>query len=105
MKQISLKRFLWMLPILISVSAAAQSPQPELVVQRGHAAAIEDVDFSKDGRLMLSCGLGGDARLWDLESGMMLRSFSGSYEHCSPKFVLGGRLMLLKSDATNKQDS
>jgi WD40 repeat protein len=45
----------------------------------GHAEAVESVAFGARGRMLVAGGLGlrGDADLWDLESGYLLRTLSG----------------------------
>jgi hypothetical protein len=48
---------------------------------RGHTAAVNAVDFSPDGRLLVSAGRDGDARVWDVATGepaLLLRGHFGS---------------------------
>jgi WD40 repeat protein len=63
--------------------AAADAQKPELVVQAGHAADVDVVSFSPDGKLLASgSGKGGlfslqpqIVKLWDVATGRELRTF------------------------------
>src|SRR5438034_11168728 len=90
-----------LLPVMFSGAVSAQQFKPELVIQRGHSSAIFDVNYSPDGKLLLSGTQLGDARLWDVETGAMLRSFTGGLENCKAQFVLNGRLILLTDLASS----
>ena len=43
----------------------------------GHLGVIYGVDFSPDGRYILSGGADGTARLWDVQTGAEVRRFIG----------------------------
>ena len=62
--------------LLIACSPlAAQTLPVETVIQTGHTDWINSMDISADGRLLLTLGENGDAKLWDYESGREIRTF------------------------------
>ncbi len=80
-----IRAVVWQLAVaasLWSVMAKAPAQQPELVLQSGHASPVNAVSFSPDGKLLAS-GSGEHwslveknvIKLWDVASGMELRTF------------------------------
>jgi WD40 repeat protein len=49
--------------------------QPELILQDAHSIDVVAAAISADKRLLATASNAGDIRLWDIESGLMLRSF------------------------------
>jgi WD40 repeat protein len=58
-------------------SVAAGKEVGEVHCLDGHTAGVRRVEFSPDGRRLLSCGLDGSIRLWDTETGREVRRFEG----------------------------
>jgi len=66
-----------------------------LRVLKGHTGNLRDIAWSADGRQALSVALEPTVRLWDLDTGDCIRSFSGPEEHtCSVAWSADGRLAL-----------
>lgn len=65
------------LVLITPASLWAQVARPEIVVQLGHSGALNAVAYSPDGRLALTGGADGTARLWDVNVGRELRILAG----------------------------
>lgn len=64
----------------LAVTAVAQTPPgqpPELVLQAGHSQPINQVAFSHDQRWLASASSDHTLKLWDLSSGLEVRTFTG----------------------------
>jgi WD40 repeat protein len=86
-----------------SRSSPARTPQtaivdanrPRLVAQLGHPRGVYSLDFSPDGRLIVTGGRSGVVWLWDLSSGRQLRSLGNS--EFDVAFSADGRMVLTGS--------
>lgn len=70
-----LRRIIPLIFFIISTSINAQTLPVETVIQTGHTDEILSMDLSADGKLLLTLGRNGDAKLWDYESGREIRTF------------------------------
>lgn len=71
--------FIWIGCVLIPGNLSAQLP--ELVLPIGHFNKINSVDFSPDGRYILSASEDGTAKIWETSNGMLLRTLAG-HRYC-----------------------
>jgi WD40 repeat protein len=64
--------------ILCISKVLAQSP-PELVLQTGHAGFVDQLEFSASGRVLLSHGIDGSIRVWDLTTHSLIRTWDNDF--------------------------
>jgi WD40 repeat protein len=73
-----MKSFFLFLPcILVFQLANAQTAKLETVIQKGHNASVKAIAISPDGKYVATGSRDKSAKLWDLTSGIELRSFLG----------------------------
>ena len=91
--------------LYLAVTAVAQTPPgqpPELVLQAGHSQPINQVAFSHDQRWLASASSDHTVKLWDLSSGMEVRTFTGhSDEVRAVAFSPDSRLLASAGDDNN----
>jgi WD40 repeat protein len=64
--------------VWVRATGAPPTPlEPELVVQTGHTSTINAIAFSPDGGLLASGSHDSTIKLWDLKTGLQLRTLSG----------------------------
>lgn len=78
---------------------AQATPPTEIVPQLGHAASVYSVAFSPDGTRFISGGSDNTAKLWDMRSGALLRTFQHSEPITSVAFAPDGRRLAITSVA------
>ncbi|HVD99914.1 MAG TPA: caspase family protein [Cytophagaceae bacterium] len=80
MKKIFLQKFLCLLPLFYACLLHAQENKLETIVQKGHSASVKAVAISPDGRFLVTGSRDRTAKLWDLQTGMEMRTYNG-HEH------------------------
>src|SRR5574341_882861 len=63
-----------------TAQARQQGPKPEIVLQSGHVDGAWAVAFSSDGRWVASGGKDNRLKIWDVKTGLELRTLSGEPE-------------------------
>jgi WD40 repeat protein len=88
-----------------SIDAYAENPSqasPELVLQTGHGQGINCVVFSHDGRRVASASVDHTIDIWDIESGLEIRTFTGhSGEVTAAAFSPDGKLLASGGEDNN----
>ncbi len=69
--------FLAFLLVYFSNSLFAQVNKLETIVQKGHSAAIKAIAMSPDGKYLATGSRDRTAKLWDIKTGMEIRTFNG----------------------------
>jgi WD40 repeat protein len=91
--------------LCIALMAVAQTPPgqpPELVLQAGHSQPIYQVAFSHDQRWLASASSDHTLKLWDLSSGLEVRTFTGHTDEVTAvEFSPDGRLLASAGDDNN----
>jgi WD40 repeat protein len=62
---------------LAAAAFADERPRVEVVAQIGHSGSVDAVAFSRDGRQVLSGSFDHTLKLWDTNSGLLLRTLAG----------------------------
>lgn len=62
---------------LVATFSFAQEA-PHIILPSGHASDIIDLNFSADGKFLLTASDDGDIKLWETSSGKHIRSFAGA---------------------------
>lgn len=70
-----MERFLGLLILLVGINA--QSQNSELLVQLGHSDRVKCVDFSSDGKYIMTAANDQMIKLWQVNNGMLVRTFRG----------------------------
>jgi WD40 repeat protein len=69
--------YLVFLTVFTFASAVCLAQKPELVVQTGHSGIVDSLAFTPDGKLLASGSWDRTIKLWDVATGLELRSFTG----------------------------
>jgi WD40 repeat protein len=94
-----------LLSLFLLFCPALNAQQPEVVIQIGHMEKINSIDISPDGKWVISASSDQTVKLWDIETGKELRTFSGhANEIYAVAFLQDGKSFIsVSSDKTSKQ--
>jgi WD40 repeat protein len=87
--------------VLAAQDRTADAPKTEAVAQLGHTRGVTSVVFSSDGRFVLSGSMDETLKLWDVDSGRLIRTFAARDSITSVAFSPDVRLALSGSMAGN----
>ena len=77
------------------------SPSPELVLQGGHSGAINAIAFSPDGGTLATGSADGTVRVWEAETGALIRTLGGYEDEVHTVFYSrDGRTLVSQSSVT-----
>src|SRR6185503_2861934 len=79
--------------ILCSTALPAFSQRPDLYVQMGHSEGVSSVAFSPDGKTLASGSADGTIQLWDVVTGLGLKTVRGSGRVESVAFSPDGKTL------------
>jgi WD40 repeat protein len=88
--------FLILFPVISSVGESSELPcfdgkKTEIFIPAGHSGSVNAVEWSPDGRFILSGSSDGGIKLWDAQSGRLIRTFSESAGVLYVHFLPGGK--------------
>ena len=78
------------IPMLVFADGGG-AQKPEIFVQTGHTNAITAVEWSPDGRFILSGSSDDSIKLWDAQSGRLIRTFMDGEDVLYVHFLPGGK--------------
>jgi WD40 repeat protein/tRNA A-37 threonylcarbamoyl transferase component Bud32 len=71
----------------------------------GHEAAVMDIDFTPDGKSLVSCSRDGSVKLWDIAKKRIIRDFSGHSENAwAVRVSPDGKLVAAGSGAWSNKE-
>jgi len=87
--------------VLFIASVAPGADQPEIFVQIGHSSGITAVEFSPDGRYILTGSEDNSAKLWDAASGRLVQTFQDNEDIRFLAFLPGGEQIFSVNEKGN----
>ena len=73
-----MNKFKFLLPIcFFTLKAYSQIEQPALVIPSGHTKIVTAVDYSPDGRYVITGGADYEVRSWEVSTGKQLKTYQG----------------------------
>ncbi len=88
--------FLILFPVFSSAGESSDLPcfdgkKAEIFIQTGHSGSVNAVEWSPDGKFILSGSSDGGIKLWDAQSGRLIRTFSEGVGVLYVHFLPGGK--------------
>lgn len=84
-----------------AVDAARKNQEPETFIQVGHTSEINAVEFSPDGRFILTGGDDDTIKLWEAQSSRLIRTFKDNDNVVFISFLPGGDSFFSVNDKSN----
>jgi WD40 repeat protein/uncharacterized caspase-like protein len=93
---------------LLAGSCTLFSQQPKLIMPIGHSERIVSAQFNRDGKLALTVSTDGTAKLWETESGKLLRDFKSAGDASivlvtAAWFTPGGKKVVIEYEGIDKR--
>lgn len=83
---------------MLAPHLALSATQPEIFVPIGHVGPVNALEWSPDGRFILSASDDKTSKLWDVESGRLIRTFEDGAEIICLSFLPGNKSMFTLSN-------
>ena len=89
-----MKRFILLIvSLLLTASLVFAEEEPILVINpQGHSAMISDIMFTPDGKTLISVSYDKTIRLWDVETGDLIKTLRGQIGEGSEGSLYSGTL-------------
>src|SRR5512145_3130965 len=99
-----IRKFVFVLCLLWAVflaTVAFGADKPEIFVQIGHSSGITAVEFSPDGKYILTGSEDNSARLWDVATGRLMQTFQDNEDIKFLAFLPGGEQIFSVNEKGN----
>lgn len=90
-KGMTLKMATAVMVLTLFLGSAWAADKPEIFVQIGHTSSINSIDLSPNGKWLLSGSADDSIKLWEAESGRLIRTFKDTEDVEFAAFLPGGQ--------------